>query len=50
VATLRSPKGDHLGEYPRVAAIIAELSAFQSPAFGSIVGDLEHSRTEIDNN
>jgi hypothetical protein len=50
VATLRSPKGDHLGEYPRVVALIAELSDFQCAALESIVGDLEHSRTEIDNN
>jgi len=41
---------DHLGAYPRVAAIIAELNEFQSAALDSIVGDLEHSRTEIDNN
>jgi hypothetical protein len=50
VATLRSPEGDHLGEYPRVVAIIDDLSDFRSPALDSIVGDLEHSRTEIDNN
>ena len=50
VATLRSPEGDHLGEYPRIVAIIADLSDFHSAALDSIVGDLEHSRTEIGNN
>ncbi|HEX3912464.1 MAG TPA: hypothetical protein VHW71_03060 [Steroidobacteraceae bacterium] len=49
VATLRRADAEHLGEYARVVWIIAALSAIQSDSLDSIIGDLEHSRTEIGN-
>ena len=49
VATLRRADGEHFAEYPRVVAIIAGLSEIPSVLLDSIIGDLEHSRTEIGN-
>ena len=49
VTTLRQADGNHLGEYPRIVSIIAELRGIEDAALDSIIGDLEHSRTEIDN-
>jgi hypothetical protein len=49
VATLRRADGNHLDEYPRIVSIIAELRSIQGAALDNIIGDLEHSRTEIDN-
>src|SRR5579862_9724022 len=49
VATLRRADGDHFAAYPLIVWIIAELRHIESGALDSIVGDLEHSPTEIDN-
>ena len=49
VATLQRAHGNHLDEYPRVVSIIAELRSIEGAALDAIIGDLEHSRTEIDN-
>jgi hypothetical protein len=49
VATLQRAAGNHLGEYPRIVSIIADLRSIGGAALDSIIGDLEHSRTEIDN-
>jgi hypothetical protein len=49
VSTLRRADGDHLDAYPLIVSIIAELRGIDCGALDSIVGDLEHSRTEIDN-
>lgn len=49
VATLRRADGEHFEEYARIVSIIAALSEVQSDALDSIIGDLEHSRTEIGN-
>jgi hypothetical protein len=49
VATLRRVDGEHLAAYPLVVWIIAELRNIEHDALDSIIGDLEHSRTEIDN-
>lgn len=49
VATLRRADGDHFDAYPLIVGIIAELRSIECAALDSIVGDLEHSRTEIDN-
>ena len=49
VTTLQRADGNHLGEYPRIVSILAELRRIEDAALDSIIGDLEHSRTEIDN-
>lgn len=49
VSTLRRADGDHFGAYPLVVRIIEELRCIECAALESIIGDLEHSRTEIDN-
>jgi hypothetical protein len=49
VATLQRADGNHLGEYPRIVSILAELRRIEDAALDSVIGDLEHSRTEIDN-
>jgi hypothetical protein len=49
VATLRRADGDHFAAYPLIVSIIAELRHIECRALDSIIGDLEHSRTEIDN-
>lgn len=49
VTTLRRADGEHFEEYPRVVSIIEALSEIQADALDSIIGDLEHSRTEIGN-
>ena len=49
VETLRRADGDHFDAYPLVVWTIAELRDIGSGALDSIIGDLEHSRTEIDN-
>jgi hypothetical protein len=49
VATLRRVDGDHFAAYPLIVRMIAELRTIECGALDSIIGDLEHSRTEIDN-
>jgi hypothetical protein len=49
VATLKRIDGDHFNEYPRVVEIIGALNDIHNAALESIIGDLEHSRTEIGN-
>jgi hypothetical protein len=49
VATLRRVDGDHFDAYPLIVWMLAELRNIECGALDSIIGDLEHSRTEIDN-
>jgi hypothetical protein len=49
VSTLRRVDGEHFAAYPLIVGIIAELRTIEGTALESIIGDLEHSRTEIDN-
>jgi hypothetical protein len=49
VSTLRRVDGKHFAAYPLIVMIIGELRNIEYAALDSIIGDLEHSRTEIDN-
>jgi hypothetical protein len=49
VETLRQAHGNHFATYPLIVWIIYELRQIECGALDSIIGDLEHSRTEIDN-
>jgi hypothetical protein len=42
-------RGEHFAAYPLIVGVIAELRTIECAALDSIIGDLEHSRTEIDN-